>query len=202
MSNDGNEGQATGQTAAGDKTSVETVKMTDNRLVDFAGKRKLLKESTVSEDGNSVEVRFDFRNGETRKVTLTKDSPLLMKFAGHGVEQKLGDETAGLDDVEDCVVAVDELLERLAKGEWTMRVEGKGFAGSSVLARALVEYTGKTAEQVRELMKGLTQAEKMGLRADPEIKPIIDRIEAEKAAKAGGSKVDTKAILGKLRANA
>lgn len=186
-------------TAAGEKTSVETVKMQDGRLVDFAGKRKLLKTSTVAEDGSTVETVFDFRNGETRKVTLNRSSPLLMKFAGHGVEQKLGDETAGIDDVDDAVIAVDDLLERLSKGEWTMRVEGKGFAGSSVLARALVEYTGKTAEQVREIMKGLSQAEKMGLRADPEIKPIIDRIEAEKAAKAGGSKVDTKAILGKLK---
>ncbi len=183
------------------KASVETVKMQDGRLVDFAGKRKLLKSSEVAADGNAVTTVLDFRNGETRKVTLTKDSALVLRFAGHGVEQKLGDETAGIDDVDDCVIAVDDLLSRLGKGEWTIRTDGKGFAGSSVLAQALVEYTGKTAEQVRELMKGLSQAEKMGLRADPEIKPIIDKIEAAKAAKAGGAKgVDTKAILGKLKA--
>lgn len=186
--------------SAKDSSNVETVKMQDGRLVDFAGKRKLLKTSTVSEDGNSVETVLDFRNGETRKVTLRKDSALVLRFAGHGVEQKLGDETAGVEDVDDAVIAVDELIDRLGKGEWTIRTEGKGFAGSSVLAKALVEFTGKSAEQVRDLMKGLTQAEKMGLRADPEIKPIIDRIEAEKAAKAGGSKADLAGIKAKLKA--
>lgn len=199
--NEGNTGAAPTAAAAAAK-DVETVKMSDGRLVDFAGKRKLLKTSTVSEDGKSVTTVFDFRNAETRKVTLNTTSPLLFKFAGHGVEQKIGDETAGIEDVDDATLAVDELLERLGKGEWTMRVEGKGFAGSSVLAQALVEFTGKTADQIRELMKGLSQAEKMGLRADPEIKPIIDKIEAAKAAKAGGSKVDTKAILGKLKSAA
>ena len=74
------------------ETQVETVTMTDGRVVDFAGKRKLLKESSVSADGK-VQVRLDFRNGETRLFTLP-DS-LLTKFAAHGAEQKLGDEIAG-----------------------------------------------------------------------------------------------------------
>ncbi len=199
MANDGN--AATSTPAVKGEAKIESIQMKDGRVVDFAGKRKLLKESTVAEDGKSVEVRLDFRNGETRKVRLGETSPLLFKFAGHGVEQKLGDETAGEDDVDDALLAVDDLLDRLAKGEWTQRTDGKGFAGQSVLAQALVTYTGKTMEQVRELMKGLSQAEKMGLRADPEIKPIIDKIEAEKAAKAGGAgKVNVGAIKDKLRA--
>ena len=50
------------------ETQVETVTMTDGRVVDFAGKRKLLKESSVNADGK-VQVRLDFRNGETRLFT-------------------------------------------------------------------------------------------------------------------------------------
>ncbi len=175
------------------ETQVETVTMTDGRVVDFAGKRKLLKESSVNADGK-VQVRLDFRNGETRLFTLPDN--LLTKFAAHGAEQKLGDEIAGLNDVEDCVLAVDELIDRLYNGEWSLKREASGMAGTSVLVRALVEHTGKTLEQIKQFLSGKSQAEKVALRNNPKIKPIVERIEAEKASKKAN--VDTDAMLGEL----
>jgi len=175
------------------ETQVETVTMTDGRVVDFAGKRKLLKESSVNADGK-VQVRLDFRNGETRLFTLPDN--LLNKFAAHGAEQKLGDEIAGLTDTEDCVLAVDELIDRLYNGEWSIKREANGMAGTSVLVRALVEHTGKTVEQIKQFLNGKSQAEKVALRNNPKIKPIVERIEAEKASKKAN--VDTDAMLGEL----
>ena len=175
------------------ETTVETVPMSDGRIVDFAGKRKLLKESSVTADGK-VAVRLDFRNGETRLFTLP--DALLNKFAAHGAEQKLGDEIAGLTDVEDCVLAVDELIDRLYNGEWSVKREANGMAGTSVLVRALVEHTGKTVEQIKQFLSGKSQAEKVALRNNPKIKPIVERIEAEKASKKAN--VDTDAMLGEL----
>lgn len=175
------------------ETQVETVTMTDGRIVDFAGKRKLLKESSVNADGK-VAVRLDFRNGETRLFTLPDN--LLNKFAAHGAEQKLGDEIAGLTDTEDCVLAVDELIDRLYNGEWSVKREANGMAGTSVLVRALVEHTGKTVEQIKQFLSGKSQAEKVALRNNPKIKPIVERIEAEKASKKAN--VDTDAMLGEL----
>lgn len=175
------------------ETTVETVTLTDGRVVDFAGKRKLLKESSVNADGK-VQVRLDFRNGETRLFTLPDN--LLAKFAAHGAEQKLGDEIAGLNDVEDCVLAVDELIDRLYNGEWSVKREASGMAGTSVLVRALVEHTGKTVEQIKQFLSGKSQAEKVALRNNPKIKPIVERIEAEKASKKAN--VDTDAMLGEL----
>lgn len=175
------------------ETQVETVTMTDGRAVDFAGKRKLLKESSVNADGK-VQVRLDFRNGETRLFTLPDN--LLTKFAAHGAEQKLGDEIAGLTDTEDCVLAVDELIDRLYNGEWSIKREANGMAGTSVLVRALVEHTGKTVEQIKQFLNGKSQAEKVALRNNPKIKPIVERIEAEKASKKAN--VDTDAMLGEL----
>jgi hypothetical protein len=175
------------------ETQVETVTMTDGRVVDFAGKRKLLKESSVTADGK-VQVRLDFRNGETRLFTIPDN--LMAKFAAHGAEQKLGDEIAGLNDVEDCVLAVDELIDRLYNGEWSVKREANGMAGTSVLVRALVEYTGKTVEQIKQFLAGKSQAEKVALRNNPKIKPIVERIEAEKAGKKAN--VDTDAMLGEL----
>ena len=175
------------------ETAVETVTMQDGRIVEFAGKRKLLKESLQSPEGK-VQVRLDFRNGETRLFTLPDN--LLAKFAAHGAEQKLGDEIAGLADVDDCVIAIDELIDRLYNGEWSVKREANGMAGTSVLVRALVEHTGKTVEQIKTFLSGKTQAEKVALRNNPKVKPIVERIEAEKASK--GSKVDTDALLGEL----
>jgi hypothetical protein len=174
------------------KREVESVRMSDGRTVEFVGKRKLLKESII--EGDKVYVRLDYRNGETRVFEVP--TMLLLKFAGHGAEQKLGDETAGVQDVEDMVLYVDELIERLSRGEWSTKREGSPFAGASILLRAVVEFSGKSVDQVKEFLKAKSPAEKMALRNSSKIKPIVERLEAEKASKAG--KVDTDALLNEL----
>lgn len=189
-------------TATKNEPQVETVTMEDGRAVDFPGKRKLLKESFTNAEGK-VQVRLDFRNGATRLFTVPDN--LMAKFAAHGAEQKLGDEIAGLKgeggkeaDIDDAVLAVDELIDRLYNGEWNQRKEANGLAGTSVLIRALVElYNGaKTVEQVKTFLKDKSQAEKLALRQSNRVKPIVERLEAEKVAK--GSKVDADALLAGL----
>lgn len=181
---------------------IETVTMEDGRVVDFPGKRRLLKESRVTAEG-AVQVVLDFRNGATR--TFTVPDNLMAKFAAHGAEQKLGDEIAGLKgadgkdaDIEDCVLSMDELIDRLYNGEWNQRKEANGLAGTSVLIRALVElYAGaRTVEQIKAFLTGKTQAEKLALRNSGKVKPIVEKLEAEKAAKA--SKIDGDALLAGL----
>lgn len=176
------------------ETVIETVTLDDGRIVEFAGKRKLLKESLVTPEGK-VQIRLDFRNGATRLFTIPDN--MTAKFAAHGAEQKLGDEIAGVDDIEDAVLATDELIDRLYNGEWTQRREANGMAGTSVLLKALVEvYANKTVEQVKAFLAGKTHAEKVALRNNGKIKPVIERLEAEKASKK--SNVDTDALLGEL----
>jgi hypothetical protein len=181
---------------------IETVKMQDGRVVEFAGKRKLLKESTITAEG-AAQVRLDWRNGETRLFTIPP--AMLAKFACHGAEQKLGDEIAGLKDdkgndadIDDCVLTVDELIDRLYAGEWGTKRDGNGMAGTSILLRALIEMQpAKPADEIRAWLKGKTHAEKTALRANPKVKPIVDRLEAEKATKKS-SNVDTDALLNEL----
>lgn len=174
------------------KPEVETVELTDGRKVDFVGKRKMLKETII--DGDTVACRIDFRNGQTRTFVLPQE--LLLKFAGHGAEQKYGDETAGVDDVDDMVLAVDDLDSRIQKLEWSQKREGSGMAGTSILLRALMEFSGRSQEQVKEFLTGKSQAEKLALRNSAKVKPIVERLEAEKLSK--GTKVDTDALLGAL----
>lgn len=184
---------------AGKKEVVEKelnmVTMTDTRIVEFAGKRKLLKSGFVDDKGMGV--RLDFSNGQTRNFYLPES--LLERFAVHGAEQKLGDEIAGVDDVDDCVLAIDDLIDRLYNGEWSVKREASGIAGASVLAKALVESSGKTMNEVRAFLSDKSHAQKVAMRNNPQIKPIVDRLEAEKQAKKKpGKSIDTDSLLDAL----
>lgn len=182
------------------KPESETVKLSDGRTVEFVGKRRLLKESLFPE-GQLPQVRLDFRNGETRLFQIPQE--LLYRFAAHGAEQKLGDETAGEEDIDDMVMAVDAIIERLSKrnadggfaGEWSTVRQG-GMSGTSVLMKALMEFSSKSKEEVMAFLKDKTPADKIALRNSAKLKPIVERLESEKLAKA--SKVDTDALLAGL----
>ena len=174
--------------------NVEVVKMSDDREVSFLGKRKAIKSSDYV-DGK-VQVRIDFRNGVSKLYIIPEQHTA--KAACHGMEQKFGDSYAGVEDIDDMIDCTDKVAENLEAGDWSARVEGSGIAGSSVLARALAELTGKTLSDIKVWLKPKTQADKMALRASSKLKPIIDRLEAEKVAKA--SKVDTSALLGEIGA--
>ena len=137
------------------KTEYTAVTMTDGRVVQFAGKRKVLKETIVDKskievaDGvvqfseGAISLRMDFRNGETR--TLPLPVSLLADFAGHGAEQKFGDELASSASdpmsEDDMVLAIDDLYTTIAKGEWSRTREGGGggVAGASIVLRAIME---------------------------------------------------------------
>ena len=184
------------------KREVEIVDMTDKRKVEFVGKRKLLKETII--EGNTVKVRMDFRNGETRLFTIP--TALMLKSAGHGMEQKLGDETAGTEAVDDMVIAVDDLIAQLAKGEWTtVREGGGGFAGASVVIKAIMEVSGKSLEDVKaflakklEATAGLTRQALYASFRSPTSKTgkVVERLEREKLAK--GAKIDADEALAEL----
>lgn len=180
-------------------TPIQTVTMDDGRVVEFAGKRRMLKNTVI--ENNEVAVRLDFVNGETRLFKITPE--LLNRFAGHGAEQKLGDEIAGVEDTEDAIEAIDELIVRLQKGEWNVtRAKGQGIAGASILLRALVELTGKPVAQIRESLASKTQEEKLALRRNSKLQPIVARLEAEKnSRKEKKVGVDSDAVLDSLLAD-
>lgn len=202
------------------KAEVTMVKMSDGREVGFAGKRKMVKETLIDEgklliDGDTITIqagaittRLDFRNGETRSFVVPLK--LIPKSAGHGTEQKLGDETAGEEKVEDMILAVDELMSRLGTGEWNVPSEG-GFGGASIVIKAIMEASGKDLATVKGFLQGkldaaknagqkLTRQELYASFRNPNSKTgqIIERLEREERSKA--SKVDADAALGELAA--
>jgi hypothetical protein len=206
MSDEENSGQETEVTTT-KTTKVPTpsvkVTMSDGREVEFVGKRRMLKDYTVTPDG--VDARFDFVNGETRKIHVGPGDALLMQFAGHGLLQKVGDEAAGADSIEDVVMAIDKVLERLSKGEWgTTRAPGDSFSGAGIVVRAIMEATGKPIDFVKAFLEkkleagkesGLTRQKLYASFKAPGTRtaPIIERLEKEKLA--GKAAVDADAEL-------
>lgn len=187
----------TEQATAAPKSAKTTVKMDDGTLVEFSGKRKFQKTSTIDAATGEITVRLDFSNGEFRVYNVVPE--LLARFAAHGAEQKLGDEIAGVPDVEDCVAAIDELLVRLEKGQWNLQREANGMSGTSILAKAMIEMTGKSKLEITEFLSGKSHAEKIALRTNKRLKPIIECLESEKAARSTSKvKVDSDALLDSL----
>lgn len=200
------------------KAEVEVVQMADGRSVGFAGKRKVVKETLIDEskieqDGEilqisagAIKVRMDFRNGETRTMALPLN--LLAQFAGHGAEQKYGDELASSASdpmsLEDMVLAIEALDSRIQRGLWRTEREGGGggVSGASVVIRALVEVTGKTVDEIKAIIEkklettpGLTRAALYKSFRAPGTKTgvVIKRIEDERATK--NVAVDADAML-------
>lgn len=210
------------------KTEYEDVTMTDGRVVKFAGKQKLKKEyiidptkytldgDTLMVESGAVSLRFDFRNGETRTKAIRNNQlgdrgPALLVFAGHGGEQKGGDNLASKADdpmsIEDMVIATDDLFTEIEGGSWGKgRAEGGGgVSGASIVIKALMEKFGKPVEAIKGFIEkrladskardgenALTRAALYaGYRVSPELAPIIKRLEEEKAAKeASKQKID------------
>ena len=209
------------------KTEYTAVKLTDGREVQFAGKRKVNKETLIDESKieldaaagilqlqtGAVSVRMDFRNGDTR--TLQLPLALLARFAGHGGEQKFGDELASPADKplseEDMVVAIDDLYALIQAGQWGSgrAAGGGGVSGAAVVVQAIMEATGKDLDTVKKYLQGKLDADKELTRAalyasfrvaGTKTGAIIQRMEAEKAAKA--SKLNADDDLSKVGAAA
>lgn len=207
--------------AAKQKTEVTTVVMTDGRSVNFAGKRKVNKETVIDESkieiegdvaqftAGAVSIRMDFRNGETRLIPLPLS--LLARFAGHGGEQKFGDELASSAaepmSEEDMVLAIDDLNAQIQAGNWGKgrATGGGGVSGASVVVQAIMEATGKDQATVKAyLQKKLDSDAALTRRAlydsfrvaGTKTGVIIKRLEEAKLAKT--AKVDADAELSSI----
>jgi hypothetical protein len=179
------------------KVEKRAITMTDGRVVGFGQKQRLVKSSVV--DGNAIIGIFDFDNGKS--ISFTVPDSLLTRFAEHGMLQKIGDSIAGEKDTDDAFESMSDLVKRLSAGEWTQQRQAGAFSGVSILIQALVEASGKTVEEIKAFLESKSQAEKVALRRSPTIAPIVQRLEAEKAAKSPkANAVDTTSLLAEIGA--
>ncbi len=209
---------ATAAPAAPTKAPPEQVTMNDGsnppRVVEFSGKKRLDKNTFV--DSTSVTVRLDWRNGTVQTLSVahgmspeflaTPVGKLAAKALGHGLEQKLGDESSGVEDIEDAIETTAQLIDRLKRDAyegWRKVTEAGAGAGASILVKAVMAATGQPVEVVRPHLGAMSAKERAALRLDASVAPHIKRLEDEKAAKlaaAGKGKpaVDTKSLLANI----
>lgn len=171
------------------------VTMADGSIVEFNKRQKLLKTSTIDTDAGTVSVRLDFVNGEIRNCTIP--TSLILRAAAHGAEQKLGDATAGEADIADAILSVEEVIARLEAGDWNQPRAAGSNTGTSILIQALVEVSGKDVAEIKAFLENKTQADKLALRRTDQLRPVVERLEAEKASRSKNA-VDTSALLGEL----
>ena len=174
------------------KTVVTNVEMEDGKVVSFPGKRKLQVTAKVSDDG-VLAIREDFLNGRVLNVNVT--GAMLVKFLEFGASQKCRDVIAGEDDIDSAVLDSEEFFKLLESGKWSEE-RTKGTGSSAPLHKAVMEVTGKTADEVKVFLAALSQTQKLALRKDASIAPIIERLEAAKKAKQ--PTVDTASLLAGL----
>ena len=171
------------------KTVVTNVEMEDGKVVSFPGKRKLQVTAKVDDNG-VLTIREDFLNGRVLQVSV--QGAMLVKFLEFGASQKCRDVIAGEDDLDSAVLDSEEFFKLLESGKWSEE-RAKGAGSSAPLHKAVMEVTGKSAEEVKVFLAALTQTQKLALRKDASIAPIIERLEAAKKAKQPA--VDTTLLL-------
>lgn len=175
-----------------DSTKI-SVTLEDGRVADFGKRTRVLKTPIIDEAAGTISVRFDFVNGAVRHFTLRDD--MIARFAAHGASQMIGDTFSTEKDPDDALIAVEEKIDALNAGEWSLRKPASGSqAGTSVIAKAIMEVFGKTAEQTKAFLANKTAAEKSILRNSPKLRPVVERLEAERNAKKAKG-IDVEALL-------
>jgi len=176
-----------------DTNNITSVEMEDGRIVDFAGNRKILKSFEINEAEKTVTVRLDFRNGKT--ISFALPEVIVLRAAAHGALQKLGDEAASFkDSLDDAFVRVEAMASRILEGSWNMERTSDSIAGQSLLVQALMEYRGKTAQEVKDFLSNKSKDEKLALKLNPKIAPIIARLEEARNTKAVEG-IDSESLL-------
>jgi len=181
------------------ETEVKSVHMNDGRTQDFSGKRQVTSEGFVLDDGK-IKLVTDFSNGQTLTTILPLE--LKDKAAAHGLKQKIHDSFAGEKNVGDMYEAANAIKQQIETGEWNAKREAGGFSGASLVLQALVEYTGKTMEQVRVFLQNKLEAGKnseppltrqalyASFRKNQKIREIITKLETARDEKEGTADAD------------
>lgn len=149
-----------------------------------------MAKKTVSVETKSVS--FEFGDAGTVIFDLSKVSDeMLTQLALHGASQKGGDSYAGaksatdgteIDPNEWAKSECQRVIEQIYAGEWTVR-RASGGPGVTDLARAIAEVMPDFSEaDAAERLADASKEEKAALRKHPQIKAVLERLRAERAA--------------------
>lgn len=136
---------------------------------------------TKSVDAEAGTVTFEFATGESEVVEVKEFSnDVQAQLMLHGLSQKLGDSYSG-EEADKCHAIFAGTLKQLVEGNWSARSGGGGAPRISQLAEALSRATDNPVEECIETLAGMSDEDKKGVRAHPQIQAILAEIKLEKA---------------------
>ena len=131
--------------------------------------------------------------GRKETFAFNSLSPEIRAMLGlHGLTQKLADKAAkeAGTPANEKWEGIMLIWEALLSGAWALRSEGQG----SMLLRALCEaYPARDKGDLKATLDGWSTAERNAVSRSARIKPILDRMQADKA-----SDIDADALLSEL----
>ena len=164
------------------------------------------KAPAITADITGSVLTLTFSNGQTLELDAAKLHTDMQHAAMlHGLKQKLVDAAAIGRDVEtgrsatitDKFEAVKEIYDRLTGDAPTwnkVREGGTGGGSGGLLARALMELSGKDRTTVDAQLAVWTKEQKLALRKNDRIAAIITRMQSEGA----DNSIDTDGLLDEL----
>lgn len=153
---------------------TDKIAMTDGREVDFGKKTALY--NVTHEAG--VSIMGAFSDGEYRSFTV--DEANVAEWAAYGLRayvKGLNLKSSAEFDAKDLSAGPNATQPRASKGTASLPIE-----------RALAAVTGRTIEQVRAKLAGLSRKEVNALKADVRIAPIYAAEQAADLAKRAANK--------------
>ena len=164
------------------------------------------KRAAMSVDIFNTTVTVTFSNGRELAVDVSTLTPEMQQQAMlHGIKQKLVDagalsrntETGKPASVDDKYAAVLEVHGRLLAGVWHKERAKKAdetVASKDLLARALMQMTGKDRAYVDDYLSAKTKEQRNALKKNPRVAAIV----AELSAATVSNGINTDELLGEL----
>lgn len=155
------------------------------QVLAFAGNLVEIASFVAPAEGD-IELTDELKAEVAEHEAQAKAAQVTLKAIGHGLVQKLGDAAAGADTTDDALEAILEVANRFNKGDWSKAREGGSAKGAGDLVLAMHEFLQQsdpdiTKDKVRDMLAGLSPADKNGLRQLDEIKAIIAKLKAARA---------------------
>lgn len=126
---------------------------------------------------------------------------LVAYAALHGFKQKYVDASAlsAGSSLADKHAAIMKVVEHhKTTGAWNRNNQGDGTAGDGLLLRAIMAFDGCDKETARALVGKMDKKMQAKMRASAELKPIIERLRAEREPKPTPG-FDASSVLAQLR---
>jgi hypothetical protein len=131
-------------------------------------------------------ITFTFSDGEAHKVdTKTFGDDIREMAMVHGFSQKLGDSYAQVKNIAEAKEKFGLVLDSLKGGDWNRK--GGGATGG-IWLEAFAKATQKTLDEVSEAWGKMTDEQKAGVKAHPDVKTAHAELVLAKAKAAAKAK--------------